>query len=82
MSGSNRNRATIKIHKRYNINYKRIMSGQKVSRRSSTEIDERPGVVEVKIYADDISALRASINAVMRDISSIESSISGADRAR
>lgn len=82
MSGSIRNSATIKIQKRYNISYKRIISLQKISRRSSTEIEERSGVVEIKIHAEDISSLRASINAIMRDINSIESSISGAERAR
>jgi Transcription factor Pcc1. len=68
---------TCEIHlaKRHNTEYKKILGKEKKRERSDIKIEEKTKNLKIYITATDNSALRASINAVMRDISSIESSI-------
>ena len=61
--------------KRHNTEYKKILGKEKKRERSDIKIEEKTKNLKIYITATDNSALRASINAVMRDISSIESSI-------
>ncbi len=68
---------TCEIHlaKRHQTNYQKILGREKKIGRSEVKVEEKTKNLKIYITATDNSALRASINAVMRDINSIESSI-------
>jgi tRNA threonylcarbamoyladenosine modification (KEOPS) complex Pcc1 subunit len=62
--------AEITIQKEPGTEYKRILalSGGGVRARSATKAVENRGTLRITITAKDIVALRASMNAVMRDL--------------
>ncbi len=68
-------RCELYLNKKYSTNYKKIMGKEKQRKRSKTEIEETEQNLKVYITATDNSALRASINATLRDINSIESAL-------
>ena len=59
--------AIISIRKSFDINYKNIINPMKYE-RSSILIEEDKKHIKLKIRAKDITALRASINSIVRDI--------------
>jgi tRNA threonylcarbamoyladenosine modification (KEOPS) complex Pcc1 subunit len=62
--------AEITINKHPKINYKKVLAlpSTRAYARSSTEIKEDKGRLKIVIKAEDITALRASINSIMRDL--------------
>lgn len=66
--------AEIAIAKKSNINYKKILGESKEHQRSKVKIEESKDKVTISIETEDLAALRASINAVTRDIQVIENS--------
>ncbi len=63
--------ATITIKKKAGIKYSSIIKLRKY-KRSSIKVAERKGSVNFRIAADDATALRASANAVLRELQVIE----------
>ncbi len=53
----------------------KIIGKQKQHKRSTTEIKENKKIMNITISYTDIPSLRASINAITRDINTIESTI-------
>lgn len=62
--------AEIAINKYPNINYKRVLAlpSTRSYARSSIETNEARDKLKIMIMAYDITALRASINSIMRDL--------------
>ncbi len=73
MASANSYKATITIAKRLPIEYKGVIGGYKAYRRSSISTKEDKASISISIAADDATALRASLNSIMRDIRIIES---------
>ncbi len=67
--------AIIKIRKKENIKYNQIINKYQ-NQRSITRIKESSLIAFFNVRAKDITALRASINSIMRDVKVIEDSIS------
>jgi tRNA threonylcarbamoyladenosine modification (KEOPS) complex Pcc1 subunit len=61
------NNATISIKKRFSIDYKKIINQMRYV-RSSIIIKEDKKYIKLNIKATDITAMRASINSIIRDI--------------
>lgn len=68
-----RHNANIKISKQKGIAYKKIIGVNKSYKRSKIKISENKNCVYISIDANDITALRASANAVLRELQVIES---------
>ncbi|MCL4381395.1 hypothetical protein M1614_00240 [Candidatus Marsarchaeota archaeon] len=66
-----KNSSIISIKKINGLEYKKILNFNN-HKRSSIDIEETPSIIKFKVYANDITALRASINAVLRDIQTID----------
>ena len=64
--------AKIKISKRKGIAYKKIIGIDKSYKRSKVKISENKNCVYIYIDAKDITALRASTNAILREFQVIE----------
>ncbi|EET89703.1 MAG: hypothetical protein LVQ97_02090 [Candidatus Micrarchaeales archaeon] len=64
--------AKIKINKQKGITYKKIIGIGKSYKRSKIKMSENKNCVYVYIDAKDITALRASANAVLREFQVIE----------
>jgi len=62
--------AEIIVHKDPGTSYKKILAlpDGGVNARSSTAANERGGTLRITIKANDITALRASMNSIMRDL--------------
>lgn len=78
---SNSYTATILVPKRLNLNYVRLLGKTKTYSRGSVRTSETAKQLRVFISASDPTALRASINMVLRDLQVIEAvrSIANAD---
>ncbi|MCL5433555.1 MAG: hypothetical protein M1538_01070 [Candidatus Marsarchaeota archaeon] len=63
--------ATIKISKG-SIDYNKILGKMHEYKRSKINISQKEDFFLFEIYADDVTALRASLNMLMRDISVID----------
>ncbi len=74
-TSNNKCMSKIEIKKNYRINYKKILGEQRQYQRSITKIEENNNVIKIYIKSDDVTALRATINATIRDIGIIESTI-------
>lgn len=74
-NNNNKCMSKIEIKKSYRINYKKILGEQRQYQRSITKIEENNNVIKIYIKSDDVTALRATINATIRDIGIIESTI-------
>ncbi len=61
------NNAIISIKKRFSIDYKKIINQMRYE-RSSIIIKEDKKYIKLNVRAKDITAMRASINSVIRDI--------------
>ena len=64
--------AEIVVSKVHGASYSSIMGKIKSYKRSTVEIKETAGTFAAKVRAADATALRASVNALMRDIQVIE----------
>ncbi len=64
--------ASIAIPKIRDTSYITILGNQREQKRSGVSIAEREGSLEISITAKDITALRASMNSIMRDIQAVE----------
>jgi tRNA threonylcarbamoyladenosine modification (KEOPS) complex Pcc1 subunit len=64
--------STIKITKLPGLDYSEILSMKDTYKRSKIKIKEATSNINFDILAEDAVALRASINAVMRNIEIIE----------
>lgn len=64
--------AKIIISKISKISYKKVLGDIREHKRSGLNIKETPSTLEISIKTTDITALRASINGIMRDIQVIE----------
>lgn len=64
--------AKILIKKGSDTSYKRIIGSIKEHSRSKISIKETAKELQINIETDDITALRASINTVIRDIQVID----------
>jgi tRNA threonylcarbamoyladenosine modification (KEOPS) complex Pcc1 subunit len=64
--------AEIVVSKAPRVSYSSIMGRIKSYKRSTVEIKETAGTFAAKVRAADATALRASVNALMRDIQVIE----------
>ncbi|MCL5262488.1 MAG: hypothetical protein M1390_01460 [Candidatus Marsarchaeota archaeon] len=73
MADANRYTARITIAKRLPIKYSKMVGSYKAYRRSSISTKESTHSISISIAANDVTALRASLNSVMRDIHIIES---------
>ena len=67
--------ATIKIGKPKGIKYTYIIGSKTEYKRSSISAKESEGTLEVKISANDITALMASSNYVMKAVKTAESAL-------
>ncbi len=65
----------ITIKKMHKVHYIKIIGKQKDRERSRIHMTEDTDNIHIRITAEDIPAMRASINSSMRDIQTIESSI-------
>ncbi len=65
--------AKIRIPKMPAVRYAAVVGKAKLYKRSSVSMKEYQGALLVEIRAGDATALRASVNALMRDIQVIES---------
>ena len=63
--------AEIRIEKSSRIDYKKALGEIKEHNRSGIKITETKSTVNIKIKTNDITALRATMNAVMRDVQTI-----------
>jgi tRNA threonylcarbamoyladenosine modification (KEOPS) complex Pcc1 subunit len=63
---------TIVIPKKLKIPYLKALGSMKEHKRSGISIKETDQELRITIQTEDITALRASVNAVIRDISVIE----------
>ena len=75
LSAKHESRAEITLSKKSGINYKKLLSPQsgKARGRSSTAITETSAGLKITIKADDLAALHASINSIMREIRVLDS---------
>ncbi len=64
--------SVIMIPKKAGLNYKSILGATKEHKRSGMTISETRDELKITIKTDDATAMRASINAIMRDIQVIE----------
>ncbi len=64
--------ATMLVPKKIGTSYSRLLGQSRRHERSSLRIRDAGPMLEVKIETSDITALRASMNTVMRDIQVIE----------
>jgi tRNA threonylcarbamoyladenosine modification (KEOPS) complex Pcc1 subunit len=67
--------AVLTIKKSANINYEKILGNSKEHKRSSMAVKETRTELKITIKTRDTTALRASVNAVMRDIQVVEQSL-------
>ena len=65
--------AVIRIRKTGGINYTKIMGKSAKYKRGTVSTSDKAGVLTVRIEASDSTALRASLNTVMRELHVIES---------
>jgi len=72
-------RADLNISKTSQISYKKALGNIKSYKRSKITMLESKKGFEVKIIADDLTALRASINSITRDMQVIEQASSQQD---
>ncbi len=54
------------------LSYKELLASPRSYKRSSIEVKESKGGVTFTVTAADVTALRASINSVLRDIKVVE----------
>jgi tRNA threonylcarbamoyladenosine modification (KEOPS) complex Pcc1 subunit len=66
--------SVIVIPKKMGLSYKGILGNMKEHKRSGTAIKETANKLTITIKTNDATAMRASINAIMRDIQVIENS--------
>ncbi len=64
--------AVFTISKKKGINYKSLLSGSKSHPRSKLTIKENATELNIKIHAEDLSALMASSNTVFKEIKLVE----------
>ncbi len=67
--------AEIHVEKASSLNYSKALGKIKSYKRSSVSIKETSRILTVSIEAHDATALRASVNAIMRDVQVIESAV-------
>lgn len=66
--------AEIILSERHGVDYKKALSSQSKARgRSSTNINTEGKGLRIAIKAEDLAALRASINSIMREIRVLDS---------
>jgi tRNA threonylcarbamoyladenosine modification (KEOPS) complex Pcc1 subunit len=65
--------AKITIEKISKINYGKVLGDIREHKRSGMSIKETPNTLEIHIKTSDITALRASINNIIRDLQVVES---------
>jgi tRNA threonylcarbamoyladenosine modification (KEOPS) complex Pcc1 subunit len=68
--------ANIRIPKRNGLKYTKIIGKISTYKRSGIEIKEGKKALDISITADDITALRASMNSIMRDLQVVEQVVS------
>ena len=64
---------TIMIPKSLKINYGKALGELREHKRSGMKIQETQTTIKITIETNDLTALRASANSIIRDISVIES---------
>lgn len=60
------------------LNYKGLLASGRPYKRSSIDIRESDSGITFTVRASDITALRASVNSVLRDIKVVEAAASAA----
>ena len=65
--------ATISIKKPSGINYTELIGKTSQYKRSTISMSEKPTALKIRIEAKDATALKASLNAILKDIQVIES---------
>ncbi len=65
-------KAIITIPKKVKIDYKKVLGTVREHKRSGMQIQETEKELIITIKTSDLTALRASINSITRDISVIE----------
>ena len=68
--------AKIAMPKKTRIDYRTALGGIKAHERSGISIKETDNELIVEIETSDAAALRASVNAILRDIQTIEGALS------
>ncbi len=68
---------TIKIPKKVKISYIDAMGDRKEHKRSGVKMSETKNELTVVIETKDVTALRASMNAVFRDVQVVENAGAG-----
>ena len=64
--------AVLKIPKHGGLKYRKIIGKISMYSRSRTYVKENKKILEIRITARDVTALRASANSVIRDLQVIE----------
>ena len=67
--------AVLTIGKSANIDYRKILGNMREHKRSTISIKETGTALSITIKTRDITALRASVNAIMRDIQVVKQSL-------
>lgn len=65
-------KAILTIPKAEHLNYTEIIGEQRAYERAGVSMKETDDIITVVIEAKDITALRASINSITRDVTVIE----------
>ncbi|MFI5412309.1 MAG: KEOPS complex subunit Pcc1 [Candidatus Micrarchaeales archaeon] len=65
-------KALIIIPKKVKLEYKKALAGTREHKRSGMQIEETAKELRITIKTSDLTALRATINSIMRDIQVIE----------
>ncbi len=68
--------AKIVMPKKAGIDYKTALGDIKEHERSGVSIEETDKALVVEIEANDAASLRASVNAILRDIQTIDGALS------
>ena len=66
------NKATIVIPKKAKLNYKKALGSIREHERSGITIQETEKELKIIIETKDITALRSTMNAIIRDVQTIE----------
>jgi tRNA threonylcarbamoyladenosine modification (KEOPS) complex Pcc1 subunit len=78
-AGSRAYTASITVPKRKEMDYVKVLGIQREQKRSGIGITEKKECLEISITAKDITALRASMNSIIRDLQVIEGALQGTE---
>ncbi len=57
------------------VDYRELLSHTKAFKRSSVRLEERDGRINFRVEAHDLTALRAAVNSILRDMKIVEGSL-------